>query len=88
MLMVQAGLRVGEVVALDLNSVECAQPPDLNRLRVRGKGDKERIAWLTEQTWVQLDAWVKARPEGEVSALFLNQHHDPVHSHRHVQTAS
>ena len=80
MLMVQAGLRVGEVVALDLNSVEHTQPPNLNRLRVRGKGDRERIAWLTEQTWVQLDAWVQARPAGKDPALFLNQHHDPVHS--------
>ena len=43
-LMVGAGLRVGEVAALRMDSLEePAEPGRLARLRVRGKGNKERV---------------------------------------------
>jgi integrase/recombinase XerD len=73
-LMLKAGLRVGEVVALDLAHLEGSGQSPLARLRVYGKGQKERIAWLTTETWLTLQAWLEVRPESEAQALFLNQH--------------
>jgi integrase/recombinase XerD len=73
-LMLKAGLRVGEVVALNKDAVEGPGPDRLARLRVRGKGDKERIVWLTAQTWLYLHYWLEVRPQSKSKALFLNQH--------------
>ena len=46
----------------------------LARLRVHGKGDKERIVWLTPQTWLYLHYWLQIRSHSQSQALFLNQH--------------
>jgi integrase/recombinase XerD len=47
-LMVGAGLRVGEVATLHLDSLDMPVfENEMARLRVRGKGDKERFVWLT-----------------------------------------
>lgn len=73
-LMLKAGLRVGEVVALDVTAVEAPGLDRLARLRVCGKGDKERMVWLTPQTWLSLHYWLQIRPESQSQALFLNQH--------------
>jgi integrase/recombinase XerD len=73
-LMLKGGLRVGEVVALDLAHLEALLPGNLARLRVSGKGQKERIAWLTLETWFEIQSWLEVRPESDVEALFLNQH--------------
>jgi integrase/recombinase XerD len=73
-LMLKAGLRVGEVVTLNKDAVEGPGQDQLARLRVRGKGDKERIIWLTPQTWLYLHYWLEIRPQSESQALFLNQH--------------
>jgi site-specific recombinase XerD len=73
-LMLKGGLRVGEVAALDLAHLEAPLQSNLARLRVYGKGQKERIAWLTLETWLDLQSWLEARPESEEAALFLNQH--------------
>jgi site-specific recombinase XerD len=73
-LMLKAGLRVGEVVALDVARVEGPGVDRLARLRVRGKGNKERIVWLTPQTWMYVHYWLQGRPERKSKALFLNQH--------------
>lgn len=73
-LMLKAGLRVGEVVTLTLNDIEPPARHNLARLRVCGKGRKERITWLTQEAWLELAAWLKVRPESQSQALFLNQH--------------
>jgi site-specific recombinase XerD len=67
-------LRVGEVVTLTVSDLEPPSQNNLARLRVRGKGDKERPVWLTYETWLQLQAWQQIRPGSESQALFLNQH--------------
>ena len=78
-LMVGAGLRVGEVAALRLDNVEePAEPGRLARLRVRGKGNKERVVWLTDSLWDTLRAWVEVRPEVETDHLFLNRRGEPI----------
>jgi site-specific recombinase XerD len=73
-LMLKAGLRVGEVVMLNVTVVEGPGSDRLARLKVRGKGDKERMVWLTSQTWLYLHYWLQIRPESQSQALFLNQH--------------
>jgi site-specific recombinase XerD len=78
-LMVGAGLRVGEVIELRLEHLE--QPPDLTqpaRLLVCGKGEKERIVWLTAQWRNLVAAWLAVRPASDSDHLFLNQHQRPL----------
>jgi len=65
-----AGLRVSELVGLDL--------PDLidgaTAVRVRGKGGKERVVPLVAKARAALQAWLARREElGSGPALFLNR---------------
>ncbi|HSK24941.1 MAG TPA: site-specific tyrosine recombinase XerD [Egicoccus sp.] len=66
-----AGLRISELTGLDVDDVD-----RVDRLvRVRGKGDKERIVPYGELAADAIDAWlVQGRPAiaGRVPALFLN----------------
>ena len=74
-LMVGAGLRVGEVAAARLQDLEAPSGPDqMASLRVRGKGDKERMVWLIPQLYATVQAWLQERPPSESDHLFLNQH--------------
>jgi integrase/recombinase XerD len=77
-LMVNAGLRVGEVIDLQLNDLHPLAQNGLARLRVRGKGDKERMVWLTSEVVYQIEQWLQQRPQSESSYLFLNQHRRPL----------
>ena len=78
-LMVRAGLRVGEVVSLKLSDVlspaEGARPA---RLRVCGKGRKERVVWLTADAYAVLETWLQARPTTEDPHVFLNGRGKPL----------
>ena len=60
-LMLEAGLRVGEVVALKpehLDMTTC-------RLQVReGKGAKDRVLWIGDDLRDLVGAWLSRRPEG------------------------
>ena len=78
-LMVGAGLRVGEVVALQSSHLEePAQTGQMARLRVTGKGRKERIDWVTPYWYEVLTQWLAVRPEAKTDTLFLNQHQRPL----------
>jgi site-specific recombinase XerD len=78
-LMLTTGLRVGEVITLRLDDLEPPpSPEDLARLRVCGKGRKERCAWVTPRLYASLRAWLAVRPDSEIAALFLNQHGRPL----------
>lgn len=77
-LMINAGLRVGEVVDLQLNDLHPLEQTGLARLRVRGKGDKERIVWLTTEVVHHIQHWLQQRPQSESTYLFLNQHRRPL----------
>jgi site-specific recombinase XerD len=78
-LMVRAGLRVGEVVDLkiaDLLSQPQGDQPA--RLRVCGKGRKERIVWLSAEAYAVLQAWLAERPATQETAIFLNDRGQPL----------
>ena len=70
-----AGLRVSELCDLDRDGVDWSQ----GRLRVRGKGDKERIVPLHERGLTAVRTWLEegreevAGPESPRDALFLNR---------------
>lgn len=77
-LMIDAGLRVGEVVDLQLRDLHPVEQIGLARLRVHGKGDKERIVWLTAEVVHHIQQWLQQRPQSESPYLFLNQHRRPL----------
>jgi integrase/recombinase XerC len=78
-LMVGAGLRVGEVTTLRMHDlVEPSERGGLAKVRVCGKGNKERIAWLTPSLWETLCAWLRVRPLAETNRLFLNHRGLPI----------
>jgi site-specific recombinase XerD len=60
------GLRRAEVVGLDLSDLEAAT----GKLVVRGKGNRERSAWVTNGSKDALDAWLLYRG-GEPGPLFF-----------------
>ena len=72
-LMLRAGLRVGEVVRLRLTDLLASPQADQPaRLRVSGKGQKERVVLLTADAYAVLKAWLQARPASEQPYVFLN----------------
>lgn len=54
-----SGLRVGEIAKLNLDSVGLEE----RRIRVLGKGNKERICPLGGATWEALSRWIVSRTE-------------------------
>ncbi|HBV76532.1 MULTISPECIES: tyrosine recombinase XerC [Vibrio] len=82
-LMYGAGLRLAELVGIDINHVQFSQ----GEIRVIGKGNKERKAPFSGQAKEWLVCWLKVRPslasEGE-PALFVSKRGTRI-SHRNVQ---
>lgn len=78
-LMLGSGLRVGELVDLTLDDLSLpAIATDPARLRVIGKGRKERIVWVTPYWLSVLDDWRTVRPPSDSLTIFLNQHQRPL----------
>ena len=74
-LMVRAGLRVGEVEVLKLSDIlSKAEEERPARLRVNGKGQKERIVLLSADAYAVLSAWLAERGESPLEYIFLNEH--------------
>lgn len=73
-LMLDLGLRAGEVAALRLSDLSL-QPgsPTTGRLRVQGKGHQERIVWLMPDTLTTLLVWLEQRPAVSSEALFITR---------------
>jgi len=73
-LMVRGGLRVGEVVDLKLADL-VSQPEGEKpaRIRVCGKGRKERIVLLSADAYEVLSAWLAERGESVLEHIFLNE---------------
>lgn len=73
--MVGAGLRVEAVAHMRITDLDTPTSADqMVRLLVRGKGQRERIAWLTPQWYAKVQAWLAERPDAADDHLFLNQH--------------
>ena len=72
-LMLDVGLRVGEVAALRVENLSLATDGRSGRLRVRGKGEKERFVWLLPETLGIVQAWLAQRTEVEDERMFLTR---------------
>ena len=78
-LMWRAGLRVGEVVDLKLTDLLCPAGVDHPaRLRVLGKGRKERMVLLSAEAYVIVQAWLAVRPASDQPYVFLNERGRPL----------
>lgn len=78
-LMVRAGLRVGEVVGLNVGDLlDPAQGTEAVRLRVEGKGRKERIVWLSAEASAVLAEWLAERGASPSARMFLNERGQPL----------
>jgi integrase/recombinase XerD len=76
-LMLHAGLRVGEVVNLRVTDLflKVDRP---SRLRVQGKGQRERMVYLSTTATRLLQDYLISRTPSRESRVFLNQHGQPI----------
>ncbi len=74
--MIQTGLRVGELVKLRLGDIDFKE----RTLFIQGKGHRERLVPITENTCDALKAYldVRHRTQTYSDAVFLNQHQNPI----------
>jgi site-specific recombinase XerD len=74
LLMLRCGLRVGEVRNLSMNDLYL-EPAfgSLPRLWLRGKGGKQRVAYLSSQPLAALQVWLAVRSQDGDEAVFLNR---------------
>jgi site-specific recombinase XerD len=63
------GLRVSELVGLDINAFDGRTPACVH---IMGKGRRERVLPLWRETADAIRAWIAVRPVGVDTALFLN----------------
>lgn len=79
-LMLYAGLRVGEVVDLRAMDITVpAEPQAPIRLRVMGKGRKERVAYLYRESYQPVRQYLERHPVQERQArVFRNRLGDPI----------
>jgi integrase/recombinase XerD len=64
-----AGLRVSELVGLQLNQID---RQTLSSVHVIGKGRRERVLPLWKETAAAVKAWLRLRPASGAPELFLN----------------
>lgn len=72
-LFLNCGLRLSELVSLNMNSIRSD-----NTMVVTGKGSKQRIIYLNDACISALNEWRKVRPNDELKdrdALFVSSHH-------------
>ena len=79
-LMVRGGLRVGEVVTLKVEDVldKSKEEAGAVRIRVEGKGRKERVVWLSADAYAVLAEWLAERGESRSAHIFLNERGQPL----------
>jgi integrase/recombinase XerD len=71
LLLLNTGMRVSELVNLDVNSLQKAG--DSLRIVIMGKGGKERMLKLNTVVVGSLEQYLQKRPSSEETALFLNK---------------
>ncbi len=76
-LMLHAGLRVGEIVALQVGDVQVSTG-GVARLRLLGKGRHERLVYLSAAAARSLAAYLATRPAHPSERIFLNRHGQPM----------
>lgn len=78
-LMLHAGLRVSEALALSEHDIDWTT----GQLTVRqGKGKKDRVLWLGPQMLARLTAWRARKPQAAGTRLFPTVKGGPLHSNQ------
>ena len=73
-----AGLRVSELIALTTADLS---RPSLDTIRIMGKGRRERVLPLWNETRSGLNEWLRVRPQTGELALFLNARGSAISRH-------
>ena len=76
-LMLHTGMRVGEVVNLCLGDVYLSENR-LPHLRVNGKGQRERVVYLSATATQLLSEYLSGRPAKPEEKVFLNRRGNPI----------
>lgn len=76
LLMTSCGLRVSEVASMDMNDIY------EDSVRVLGKGNKERVVYLSARTKEALKEYAAIRPESQEKAFFLSKSGNRIRVHR------
>lgn len=71
LLMLDCGLRVGEVHSLSLDDVRLENSP---QILVHGKGGRQRIVYLSQRAQDALQLWLNSRPVSKDRAVFISGH--------------
>jgi site-specific recombinase XerD len=71
LLMLDCGLRVGEVHNLSLKDLHFENP---SHILVNGKGGKQRIVYLSPPAQHVLQGWLASRPVSNGRAVFISEH--------------
>jgi site-specific recombinase XerC len=72
--MLRCGLRVGEIRNLSLSDLYLdTAPGSLPRLWLHGKGDKERVVYVSRQALNALHTWLEIRSARDDQAVFVNR---------------
>lgn len=76
-LMLHCGLRVGEITRLRLDDL-LMRGTELARLRIQGKGQKERIVFLSPSGAMLLAEYLSVRSISQSPRIFLNRRGHPI----------
>jgi len=76
-LMLHAGLRVGELCQLRVSDVRLTRE-QMPFLRLLGKGDQERVVYLSAAAAQLLDEYLRERAEDSPAQVFLNYQAHPI----------
>jgi integrase/recombinase XerD len=76
-LMLHAGLRVGELCHLRVSDVRIVGE-QMPFLRLQGKGDQERVVYLSAASAQLLDEYLEQRAEDSPARVFLNYQGQPI----------
>lgn len=76
-LMLHAGLRIGEVINLCTGDIYLSEKR-MPHLRLNGKGQRERIVYLSATATQLLEKYLRSRPSDSGERVFLNRRGKPI----------
>lgn len=74
MLLLTTGMRLSEVVKLNIDDIR------QNFIIINGKGNKERVVYITENMKKQLQQYLLVRPDVDTNALFVSEQNNRMSS--------
>lgn len=86
MLFATTGLRVSELTSITLEQYKNMSGPDHREIKILGKGSKERIIYINDETKLEIDCYLLTRPHTDCDRLFLSFQGGPIHSNNLSQT--